>query len=158
MTKRLGIDIGRVIICPTVDGQSDTSFLGSRLEDALHTPPARGAFDAIAALTDRFDQVHLVSKCGDSVQRKTLAWLDHQRFYERTGVPPNRVHFCRKRPDKAPIARRLGLTHFVDDRADVLGPMRGIVPQLFLFGEQKRLPPRWTRPVADWNEVLDRVR
>ena len=39
---RIGIDIGRVIIGPVLNGREDTSFLGSRLEDALHTPPAPG--------------------------------------------------------------------------------------------------------------------
>lgn len=156
--NRLGIDIGRVIICPTVNGQSDTSFLGRRLEEALQTPPAAGAFEVIAALNDAFEQVHLISKCGEGVQRKTLAWLEHQRFYEQTGVPRERVHFCRKRPDKAPIARRLGLRAFIDDRVDCLEPMRGIVDELYLFGEQPRRPPRWTRPVADWVAVSYRVR
>lgn len=152
--SRLGIDIGRVIIGPVVDGQQDTSFLGTRFEEAMLTPPADGAFDTIARLADDFEQIHLISKCGESVQRKSLGWLDHHDFYGVTGIPRDRVHFCRKRPDKAPIARRLRLTHFIDDRLDVLRPMRGIVQHLLLFGEQEAsVHPPWVRHVPDWDAV-----
>jgi hypothetical protein len=56
MTKemqRIGIDIGRVIIGPVIHGREDTSFLGSRLEDALETPPAEGAIEGVAELVER---------------------------------------------------------------------------------------------------------
>jgi hypothetical protein len=147
---RLGIDIGRVIVGPVVGGVADTSFLGSRLEEAMHTPPAEGAFDAIAALVPRFEGVWLVSKCGPSVQQKSRAWLAHHRFYERTGIPPGNLRFCLARPDKAVHARQLRLTHFVDDRLDVLQHLRGLVRCLFLFGEQKRAAPDWVTPLPSW--------
>lgn len=150
---RLGIDIGRVIVGPVVGGVADTSFLGTRLAEALHTPPADGCFDAIAALVPRFEGVWLVSKCGPSVEEKSLAWLAHHRFYERTGVPHGNVRFCRKRPEKAIHARELGLTHFVDDRRDVLQHLRGLVPHLFLFGEQEEPPPDWVTPLPSWAEA-----
>lgn len=47
------------------------------------------------------------------------------------------VRFCRERPQKAPICAELGITHFIDDRADVLEPMCGIVANRFLFGPQR---------------------
>lgn len=150
---RLGIDIGRVIVGPVVGGVADTSFLGTRLEEAMHTPPAEGAFEAIAELVPQFSAVWLVSKCGESVQRKSLAWLAHHRFWERTGVPEGSVRFCRKRPDKAIHARQLGLTHFVDDRVDVLRHLRGLVPHLFLFGEQERPAPPWVTPLLRWADA-----
>jgi hypothetical protein len=151
---RLGIDIGRVIIGPVVGGQADTSFLGSQLEDALRTPPADGAFDAISALVPRFQGVWLVSKCGPSVQRKTVAWLAHHRFHEITGVPQGNVRFCLERRDKAEHARKLGLTHFVDDRLDVLQHLRPLVERLYLFGEQERRPPGWVVYVQTWTDTL----
>ena len=153
IVNRLGIDIGRVIIGPVVGGVADTSFLGSRLEDALHTPPAEGAFEAIAMLVPCFEQVWLVSKCGESVQRKSVAWLEHHRFWERTGIPDGSVRFCRKRPDKAIHARELSLTHFVDDRTDVLRHLRGLVPHLFLFGEQDGPTPDWATPLFRWADA-----
>jgi hypothetical protein len=150
---RLGIDIGRVIVGPVVGGVADTSFLGTRLEEAIHTPPAEGALEAIADLVPRFEGAWLVSKCGESVQRKSLAWLAHHRFWERTGIPRQNVRFCLKRPDKAIHARQLGLTHFVDDRVDVLRHLRGLVPHLFLFGEQERPAPDWVTPLVTWADA-----
>ncbi len=34
----------------------------------------------------------------------------------------------------------LGITHFVDDRAEVLESLLGVVPHLYLFGLQSRGP------------------
>ncbi|MDG4780503.1 hypothetical protein O7614_12705 [Micromonospora sp. WMMD961] len=126
--RRLGVDIGGVIIEPA-DEDADTSFFGAHY---LRTPVVDGAFDALAALGPDFDEVHLVSKCGEATERRTREWLAHHDFAERTGIPVERLHFCRTRPDKAPIAERLGLTHFVDDKLEVLGYLTS-VPHRFLF-------------------------
>ncbi|TYC02355.1 hypothetical protein FXF53_09840 [Micromonospora sp. WP24] len=126
--RRLGVDIGGVIIQPS-DDDADTSFFGDHY---LRTPQVTGAFDALAALAGGFDEVHLVSKCGEDTQRRTVEWLAHHEFHSRTRIPVRRVHFCRTRPAKAPIARRLGLTHFVDDKLEVLSYLDS-VPHRFLF-------------------------
>ncbi|MBK6692871.1 MAG: hypothetical protein IPG50_11820 [Myxococcales bacterium] len=41
-----------------------------------------------------------------------------------------------KRRDKATHAKHLKLTHFIDDRLGVLEHLRGVVPNLILFGYQ----------------------
>lgn len=154
--ERLGLDIGRVIIGPRVDGREDTSFLGRSLEEAMDTPAAQGSFAVIAALVEAHSgAVWLVSKCGPSVQRKTRAWLDHHDFWGKTGMDRSHLEFCRTRKEKTPIARRLGLTAFVDDAVGVLQPMRSVVPDagLFLFGEQNGPVPGWARHVPDWAAV-----
>lgn len=157
--ERLGIDIGRVIIGPVIGGRADTSFLSGGMDRALQTPAAEGALEAIAVLVRRFaGRVWLVSKCGARVERKSRRWLDHCDFYGRTGLPRDQLEFCLERRDKAPIARTLGLTHFIDDHLDVLRPMRRDVAHLFLFGEQARPAPPWVEPVIDWASVLDHVR
>ena len=151
---RIGIDIGRVIIGPVLNGRADTSFLGSRLEDALHTPPAPGALDGVAALVARTEgQAWLVSKCGPGVQAKTRAWLDHHEFWARTGMHRSHLRFCLKRPEKAVHARELRLTAMIDDRVDVLVHLDGIVRDRLLFGEQDRPAPAWATPVLDWAAV-----
>ncbi|MFC7545308.1 hypothetical protein [Plantactinospora sp. GCM10030261] len=128
-TNRLGVDIGGVIIQPA-DDDADTSFFGGNY---LRTPQMPGAFDGLAALAGTFgERIWLVSKCGEQTQRRTLEWLAHHDFHHQTGIPPERVRFCRHRPDKAPIARDLGLTHFVDDRLEVLSYLTS-VPHRFLF-------------------------
>ena len=49
--------------------------------------------------------------------------------------------FCLKRPEKAIHCRELGITHFIDDRTDVLAAMIGVVPLLYLFGPQRGETP-----------------
>ncbi len=153
---RLGIDIGRVIIGPVVGGKADTSFLGGSFERAMQTPPAEGALENIKELTGQFNKrVWLVSKCGKNVQRKTRAWLRYWKFFEETGVPPGNVRFCLERPQKAGHCKQLLITHFVDDRKDVLEHLHGIVDSLYLFGEQKdqHQIPDYMLHVLDWEST-----
>lgn len=157
-TARLGIDIGRVII----DGSShpdggDTAFFEGGMDNALRTPAVPGAFTTIHRLVTRFDgRVWLVSKCGERVEARTLRWLDHHGFFDETGVDPGHVRFCRRRPDKAIHCAELGITHFVDDRPDVLAALAGLVPHRFLFGPQARIV-RDVTLVADWPGTEDAI-
>jgi hypothetical protein len=130
MHETLGVDVGGVII-DRVDDALDTSFFG---DNYLQTPAVPGVFDALRQLNGgRFaGRVYLVSKCGARFQAKTLAWLEHHAFYATTGIAPGHVHFCRKRQDKAGICAALGITHFVDDRLEVLSYL-DTVPARYLF-------------------------
>jgi len=86
---------------------------------ARRPPPAEGSFDVVRELVARSGgNAWLVSKCGPSVQKKTVAWLRHHGFHEHTGMPPDQVRFCLERREKAVHAKKLGLTVFVDDRLD----------------------------------------
>lgn len=157
---KIGIDIGRVIIGPVIGGRADTSFLGSTMDKAIETPPSPNALESIETLVKYFDgNAWLVSKCGPNVQRKTKAWLKHWGFYEATGIPADHVRFCLERPQKAHHCKQLKLTHFVDDRLDVLEHLRGLVPNLYLFGEQPKLDviPDWVIHVENWITALDAI-
>lgn len=127
----LGIDIGGVII-GGANGNSDTSFFG---DNFLSTPEVTGAIAAISGLvTLRFGtRVCLISKCGPRTANKTLEWFKYHDFYDRTGISPDRVHFCRKRAGKRAIAAELGVTHYIDNRLEVLGLLSPVVPKLLLF-------------------------
>jgi hypothetical protein len=46
------------------------------------------------------------------------------------------------------------ITHFIDDRLDVLEHLRGFVPCLYLFGHQKAPAPGWVTPVVTWPAAL----
>lgn len=126
----LGIDIGGVLI-KKAEAAGDTSFFSS---DFLQTPPIEDAFYYIRELRKQHfdDRVYLVSKCGLGVQEKTKKWLEYQKFYEKTGVLRDHLYFCRTREEKAPICKKLGVTHFIDDRLEVLSYLTG-VNELFLF-------------------------
>lgn len=153
---RIGIDFGRVIMCPVENGVQDTSFLGRSFSEAMKTTASTGAIECIGKLVERYQgRVFIVSKCGDSVENKTRGWLSHNEVYAKTGLSQEKVHFCKKRKDKAPICQRLGITHFIDDRADVLSHMVGIVPNLYLFGEQTKAPPGWAQPLLSWDCVSE---
>jgi hypothetical protein len=152
---RIGIDIGRVVLCPTDDMKGpDTSFLTSSTELAMKIPPAPGAERTIQTLVQRTGgQVWYVSKAGSRIQNLTKEWFRRNSFHEKTRVPPERLLFCIKRHEKRGIAKLLRLTHFIDDRLDVLEPMRGVVPRLYLFGVQQRPAPDWVISVRNWHEL-----
>jgi hypothetical protein len=130
--NRLGIDIGRVIIGGG-SGPGDTSFFAGDTAAMLRTPAVPGAFAAIARLVPLFDDAWLVSKCGPRVQRRSLEWLAHHGFWQRTGVAEGNVRFCLRRPEKAIHCAELGITHFVDDKADVIAAITPVVPHRYLF-------------------------
>lgn len=154
---RLGIDIGRVII----GGEgADTQFLDGDEASAMATPAVTGALEAIAQLMALFDgNVWLVSKAGPRIQARTRRWLDERRFFDVTGVSREHLRFCRERREKAEHALTLGLTHFIDDRFDVLHHLEGLVPNRFLFGPQRR--PYTSAPtlthVRDWRALLHAI-
>ncbi|MBX3222987.1 MAG: hypothetical protein KF795_20920 [Labilithrix sp.] len=142
----LGVDIGRVIIAG--DGP-DTSFIGGSEADAMRAPAVEGAFDSLTRLRERFaGRVWLVSKCGPRIQARTRRWLDRHRFFQVTGIPYGQLRFCLERRDKAPICEELGIELFIDDRADVLEAMRGIVGHRFQLGATSA--PAGIVPVATW--------
>jgi hypothetical protein len=71
------------------------------------------------------------------------------------------VLFCRQRHEKAAICRELGLTHFIDDRLEVLSHLLGTVPHLYLFRSRagdvdrfRRFLPH-VRMINQWSELVD---
>jgi hypothetical protein len=149
---RLGLDVGRVLMCPTHDdGSPDTSFLAAADDAALEIPAAPGMFDVVPDLVRRFSgRVWIISKAGARIEALTRRWFDRHRFYDRTGIDPACVHFCRRRDEKRVHTDALGLTHFIDDRTDVLGHLRGGVEHLVLFGVQSEPIPDWVEHLPDW--------
>lgn len=156
---RLGIDIGRVLIAPSDGSSDDTSFIGGTFADALATPPYPGMFEYLPVIVQRFKgAVWLVSKAGPRVQERTLQWLAHHRFHELTGIGMAHVRFCRERHQKADHCIDLGLTHFIDDRKDVLQHLEGLVEHRFLFGPQTgATPEKGLTRVATWAEANIKV-
>ena len=151
----LGVDIGGVLIDRVAKG-ADTSFFA---DNFLETPEVAGAFDALKLLgTGAFGaRIYLVSKCGPRIEGRTRLWLEHKGFHSITGVPPERVHFCRERKDKAPICAQLGVTHFVDDRLDVLDFLETVDRKYLFQPRPGDLARAATAPVivaTGWEDVL----
>jgi hypothetical protein len=149
---RLGIDIGRVIIDgPTHPQGGDTAFFTGDEATMLSTPEVPGAVAAIARLMTRFNgRVWLVSKCGPRIEARTRRWLDAHDFYRRTGLPPDRLRFCRTRADKRLHCQQLELTHFIDDHPEVHAAIRGAVDHQYFFGPQRRPVPDYARHAPTW--------
>ncbi len=159
--ETLGVDIGGVVISRASE-RTDTSFFR---ENYLETPPVAGVFEAVGRLVrERFgEHVWLVSKCGPRVERKSREWLAHHRFFAQTDVNPEHLRFCRERRDKAGICAELGITHFVDDRLEVLGYLCS-VPHLYLFQPKRaevyrhrHVLPR-VHEVDSWEAMLRNLR
>lgn len=131
MEEILGIDVGGVILDFIPQKGRELDFSGERY---LETPEIEGAIDAVAELNaGRFaGNVYLVSRVLDGPER-VRAWLRTHRFFERTGIPESHFNHCLERAEKAPICKAIGVTHFVDDRAEVLQALVGIVPHLYQF-------------------------
>lgn len=137
-------------------GGGDTSFFAGTDEDAVRTPEMPGAFVTIAALTRAFARrVWLVSKCGPKVQSRTRRWLRAHDFWGRTGVYETNLRFCLERRDKALHCKQNRITHFIDDRVDVLGHLAGVVEHRYLFGPQRAgtRVPAGVVPVLTWADV-----
>jgi len=127
--ERLGVDIGGVIVSAAssrrdsngkIQGSEDTSFFG---DNFLGTPPEPGCIHILRRLvSERFgtENVFLISKSQPQNQIRTMEWLKHINFFERTGILEKNVFFCTQRCQKKEICERLGINHFIDDRLDVL--------------------------------------
>ncbi len=156
----LGIDVGGVLVDRVAEG-SDTSFFGDRPMD---TPAVPGALDAVAALVEVFEyRVHIVSKAGPRISELTRRWLGSRGVIGGAGIPLGNVHFVRKRPDKHPICERLGISHFIDDRLDVLAHLASVDRRYLFIGglgghDAPASVPPWATVVDAWPRLVGLLR
>lgn len=94
-----------------------------------------GALNALRDIVSskKFGAVYVISKVNPISRIIFLARLQYLDFWRHTGIPRENLYFCRRHEDKAPICARLGVTHFIDDRLDVLHHMK-TVPYRYAFG------------------------
>jgi len=144
----LGVDFGGVIIAHGTERQ-DTFFN----RDYLETPPVAGSLEALQKLSNtKFkDAVWIVSKAGSrDTEIKTRNWLASHEFDSRAGITPDRIFFAPKRIGKLAIAQSLRLTHFVDDKLEVLTYLANDVPNLYLFDNDSSEVPTGITAVGSW--------
>lgn len=146
----LGLDVGGVLT-DRVAATSDTSFFGDR---PMETPAVPGALKAVRALSAAFDhRVYVVSKAGPKVSELTRQWLGTHGFLGDDNIPAGHLRFVRRREDKHLICEQFGITHFVDDRTDVLRHLL-TVPYLYLLTAGSGTDPSAVR-LASGITVLD---
>jgi hypothetical protein len=159
--KSLGVDIGNVIINNRLNDPEV-----NKVDEKVYAsfPPSEGVFDALKTLNEYFqDEVYLISKCSEWAQEQILLWLKAHDFYGKTGIKEQNVHFVRQRHEKDGVCQKLGITHFIDDRLEVLGHMIESTPNLILFqpdssevkGFEQFLPK--VTVANSWNEVVEKL-
>jgi hypothetical protein len=147
--ERIGIDLGGVII--KREKNADAQF-----------PAVPGAFMSIKRLREAFgENIIIISAVGQSeVAYNISMWLGSQNFFEETGLFSRQIYFCLKREEKVKICKRFGITHFIDDRMEILSSLIGIVPNLYLFSpDPAEIKPyakniRHVHQISNWTEVL----
>ena len=153
----LGVDVGGVLVDRDAEN-SDTSFFGDRPMD---TPAVAGALNALRTLAPLFDyRVHIISKAGPKIAALSRQWLGQHGFTEI--ISPACTWFVRRRPEKAPICADLGITHFVDDRPDVLDALTTVTHRYLFVGGFGANPvpnydPRRHTITSDWDDLTRRI-
>ena len=121
----LGVDLGNTIV--RAQRRSD-------LEPGAARPLPVAYPDALETLYDLgalVKEIHIVSRVTPEQKVRALQWLEASDFYTKTNIPKTRVHFCAERHEKAGICKPLGITHFIDDRPEVLAHMHGVIKIAF---------------------------
>jgi hypothetical protein len=160
----LGVDVGNVIIDhrPIMD-TTDEALWNKKYSSV---PASDGVFEYLRELNEgKFKgNIYLVSKLKVEHDERTLAWLKDNNFFEKTGIEPSHLYFVRERKDKDDVCRKLGITHFIDDRLEILGYMIDSTPNLYLFDpdeeevqEFKHFLPNVTK-VKNWKELIELLR
>ena len=158
----LGVDIGNVIIDHKAVGTNN------KIEyeiDYSNIPAVKNAFEVLRELNKiKFGlNIHLISKCTPWAQTKILNWLKHNKFFIKTGIKPQNVHFCRERNEKQKICADFGITHFIDDRLEVLSYLIGKVPNLYLFRPDQKEIAQFKSylsnvcVVSNWLDILTKI-
>lgn len=127
-------DLGGSVIDKVTKGSRE-KFLGP---DYLLTRVVPQAFETLRFLAqetrgeDGKYNVYVVSACEAALRRKALWWLGHMEFSNRTCIPSENVLFCDSRGEKGAVYARLGVTHAIDDRIEVLSSVSAATKK-FLF-------------------------
>ncbi len=161
MNKTLGVDIGNVIIN---NRNLDPEI--TQVDEVIYAnfPPTEDVFDALKILNTKFSgKVYLISKCTEWAEIQILSWLDKHDFYNKTGILKENIFFVRKRNEKDGVCQKLNITHFIDDRLEVLSYMIESTPNLFLFqpdndevAQFAKFLPQVTI-VNNWKEVVGKM-
>lgn len=186
--SRLALDVGGVLsITDTDSGVAEALDATTPSDDAV-----RATADLVRRFGR--DHVFVLSKCKHRVRLATVRFLsrpiaEDKNFFDLTGLRPDHVVFCGRRaggpsvdrfvplqdrngpiaavPDdcgKGAVAKKLGLTHMVDDRAECLRSFyaEGIADPhsiaLFHFGsaceDEASSPCFWKNCPHGWPDVL----
>lgn len=155
---RLGLDFAGVIIRSGVISRPGGTIFDDEVPRSSHLRP--GALAAVSELVSRTSgQVWIVSKAREEMQPVIRGYLEAIDFFARTGLSPHSVHFTLDRAGKREVCLENRITHFLDDRLEVLELLEEAVPYRFWFTEEDERDrvPSGVCAVVDWQEALDRL-
>jgi len=111
------------------------------------------AFRVIRRLIDeRFGvNVHIVSRVNPEQEIRARAFVTSEHFKSQLSIPLSRVHFCRERREKGPICKRIGITHFIDDRPEIMAVMPPSVVRKILFDPDETDLRQFASRLGDFN-------
>lgn len=109
----LGIDLGRTVVCRENNNK-----------------PFDDCFNVIRELTHLFNNSFVISRVNSAQREKSIEWLKDNDFYNQTGINKDNVYFCFERRDKNLFVNGLNIGIFIDDRPDVLIPMKDHVKKI----------------------------
>ena len=126
----------------------------------------QNSFSSIRKIVDLYnsENVYLVSKCGESVQKRTREWLNKYDFFSQTGVLESNIEFCLERKDKKGICEKLDIDIFIDDRFSVLVHLLDL-EKLILFNPNEIELTEFNNfdkkekfnIVSNWEEILELI-
>lgn len=128
----VGIDFGKTI-CDIVNSRQK-NLPAEMQPNFLANPFVPGAPEVIKELVEAAGpkNLHIVSKATLLSEIHIKEWLRVNGFWVLTGMIPYHLHFCRERKDKAAICQHLGVTHFIDDRLEVLYHLESVPTRIAL--------------------------
>lgn len=120
------------------------------------------ALSSIRELVKEGVTVHIISKVDDRQKREVENWILVNDFFEETKVPKNNLHFCERRDQKGEIAIKLGITHHIDDRPEVMAHMPKAVKKYLFCPDPKDVVKYFnnlhnTMIVKDWMEITNEI-
>lgn len=139
---RLGVDLGNTIV-NNRDPEKN---------------PFDDAFRVIKRFVDAGWEMFIVSRVNPDQEIRSRKWLEDRSFFQLTGISKLNLYYCRERFEKALIAEDLNLTHFIDDRAEVLSKMPDFMEKLLYFPPPLEVYNYFnflsnTRIVENWLEI-----
>lgn len=142
MRNVLGLDVGNVI--------------RRKREDGTHEL-VPGFMESAPFLPRFFTRVLIVSRVNSKASaERILVFLREKGIIDLLGLHREDVYFCLWREDKGPLAKALGITHFVDDHTEVLSHMHTVEHRIALGtlpDELEQFPPRDMEVCKTWAEV-----
>ena len=132
MTNVLAIDLGNVIIDHKSFGTTPEYVLSG---DYRAIPEVPDSISVISQLAHGpfHSRVHVMYNASTVANEKIQEWLRHHEFSSRTGISSEKIHRSEHGRDKSALCLCHNVTHFIDDRLEVLGMLVKTVNNLFLL-------------------------